>query len=110
MPAGWYDPERERSWANPSQQGRDKRRYDDFRADHEGLGMTAHPDTHPTIRKLMEPYYKQFDKISGNMICNAAGIHINDLNLRGACLHHILGGCVGSCGRQHPHSSKANPE
>ena len=72
--------------------------------------MTAHPDTHPTIRKLMEPYYKQFDKISGNMICNAAGIHINDLNLRGACLHHILGGCVGSCERRHPQSSEAKPE
>ena len=72
--------------------------------------MTPHKETHPMIKKMMDLYYKKFDKISGNMICNAAGIHINDLNLRSVCLHHILGGCVGSCGRRHPQSSEANPE
>ena len=71
--------------------------------------MTPHKDTHQLIRKMMEPYYKQYEKISGTMICKAAGTHVNELNLRGACLHHILGGCVGQCDRRHPELSSADP-
>ena len=40
------------------------------------------------LKKMMEPYYRQFEQIKGNMICRAAGIRVQDLNLKGACLHH----------------------
>ena len=69
--------------------------------------MTPHKETHPMIKKMMGPYYKQHKKISGNMICRAAGTHVGELKLQGACLHHILAGCVGSWGRRHPESSSA---
>ena len=64
--------------------------------------------THPAIRSMMEPYYQKYDHIKGKMICQAAGIHVNDLNLRGACLNHILGGCgLHGCERRHPEASSA---
>ena len=70
--------------------------------------MTPHGDTHQMIQKMMAPYYNKFEMIKGTMICKAAGIHMRELNLRGACLHHILGGCVGYCERRHPASSSAD--
>ena len=95
----WCEQEREAGWGNSRHnRGRDKRRFDDYQVG-QGRGMTPHKETHPMIKKMMEPYYKQYKKISGNMICRAAGTHVGELKLQGACLHHILAGCVGSWGR-----------
>ena len=70
--------------------------------------MTPLKNTHPTIKKMMEPYYQKYDHIKGKMICQAAGIHMNDLNLKGACLNHILGRYgLCDCERRHPEASSA---
>ena len=68
-------------------------------------------NTHPTIKRMMEPYYQKYDHIKGKMICQAAGIHVDDLNLRGACLNHILGGCaLRDCETKHLEASMASHE
>ena len=101
---------REREQGNPGyQEGQNKRKQEDqWQWGPAGQPMTPLKGTHPTIRSMMEPYYQKYDHIKGNMICTAAGIHPSGLNLRGACLNHILGGCaLRNCERRHLEASTA---
>ena len=115
MPQEWFSANRnkngrDKEQRNPRhQEGRNKRkREDDWKWGASGEPMKPLEDTHPTIKRMMEPYYQKFDHVKGTMICTAAGIHIRDLNLKGACLNHILGGCgLHGCERRHPPASSA---
>ena len=60
------------------------------------------------MKSMMELYYNKFDHIRGTMICKPVGIHLNNLDLKGACLNHILGRCgIPNCDRRHPEASTA---
>ena len=116
MPREWSSANRNKDWkdreqGNPRhQEKRNKRKQEDeWQWGASGQPMKPLQETHPSIKRMMEPYYRKYDHVKGTMICRAAGIHINDLDLRGACLNHILGGCgLRGCERGHPHGSSAS--
>ena len=72
-----------------------------------------HSETHPKVKQMMDPYYKQYEWIMGREICEEAGVTFRDLDLGNVCLNYILGkctfpGCGRGNGRRHPRMNDAS--
>ena len=117
-PDDWYstgDAEEEDRFERRRRPGRDAhdRRGQDQRNEDRQRKIVPHSETHPKVKQMMDPYYKQYEWILGREICEEAGVTFRELDLGNACLNYILGkctfpGCGRGNGRRHPRMNDAS--